>query len=324
MNINADISVIEDFASKLNCKKFSYGNGMLYRLPEENGDSWFVEVQPTQGLVFTDTYFSLLKSVTYIYTVPKNCIWICSLYSGNITIIENGKRSRSLYQGIHLFKGKGTPIKIIINSDEPIWYTFSLVFEEFILKYMNNLSSNSSFFLYDNLSLNHLHYNTSDLIMIFEQLKYSIRNCKLHSMYYIGKVYEIFSIILSNMENDEAFKINHRRNHLSYENKQFMWLLKSEIDKNILNPPTIEKMQNIAEMSESKLRRCFKATYGKTIYQYIKHKKMEQAIRFLSHDEMSIHNIATTLGYESASKFSEAFKKVYGISPSLFRKSFDL
>ncbi|MCS4463646.1 helix-turn-helix transcriptional regulator [Clostridium botulinum] len=62
-------------------------------------------------------------------------------------------------------------------------------------------------------------------------------------------------------------------------------------------------------MSESKLRRCFKATYGKTIYEYIRYKKMEQAIRFLSHDEMSIHNISTTLGYESPSKFSAAFKK---------------
>ncbi|MCS4474516.1 helix-turn-helix domain-containing protein [Clostridium botulinum] len=51
---------------------------------------------------------------------------------------------------------------------------------------------------------------------------------------------------------------------------------------------------------------------------------MEQAIRFLSHDEMSIHNIATTLGYESASKFSAAFKKIYGITPSAFRKSFNL
>jgi len=51
---------------------------------------------------------------------------------------------------------------------------------------------------------------------------------------------------------------------------------------------------------------------------------MEQAIRFLSHDEMSIHNIGTTLGYESASKFSAAFKKVYGITPSAFRKSFNL
>lgn len=42
-----------------------------------------------------------------------------------------------------------------------------------------------------------------------------------------------------------------------------MWLLKAEIDKNILNPPTIEEMKNIAEMSESKLRQCFKATYEK-------------------------------------------------------------
>ncbi|MCS4471567.1 helix-turn-helix domain-containing protein [Clostridium botulinum] len=39
---------------------------------------------------------------------------------------------------------------------------------------------------------------------------------------------------------------------------------------------------------------------------------------------MSIHNIATTLGYESASKFSAAFKKIYGITPSAFRKSFNL
>lgn len=323
MDTYKNIKIFEEFAYHLNSKKSQYGNGVLYRLPEENGDSWLVEIQPASGLLFIDSYFSLLKSVTYVYTIPENYIVICSLYKGNITIIENGKKALRLYQGMHMFVNKGTKIKIKIkiSKDEPVWYTLTLLFEDFILKHINDSPYN---FLSNTLPLKSFHYNTPDLIMVFEQLKYAIRSCNLHYMFYIGKIYEIFAIILRNIENDHPINITDRRNHLSYQNMQFMWLLKSEIDKNILFPPTIEQMKNIAEMSESKLRRCFKATYNKTIYEYIKHKKMEQALRFLSHDEMSIHNIATTLGYESASKFSAVFKKTYGVTPSAFRKSFDL
>ncbi len=311
--------LIEDFALQLNCKKSEYGNGSVYRFPKENGDSWFVEVNPYDGLIFSDAYFTLLKPFTYIYNVPENHILMCSLYSGNITIIENGKKTRHLYQGIHLLINRGKELKIIIGADKPVWYTFSLLKEDFMLKNMNDFSH----YLSDNLVINPNHYNTPELLMIFEQLKYAIRRSDLPFVYYLGKMYEIFSIIARNLKNENFLNIS-RHNHLSYQNMQFIWLLKDEIDKNILNPPTLEEMKSLTEMSESKLRRCFKATYDKTIHEYIRHKKMEQALRFLSHDDMSIHNISTTLGYESASKFSAAFKKVYGITPSSFRKSFDL
>lgn len=323
MKIDKTTTIIKEFALQLNCKEYDYGNGHIHRLPAENGDSWFVEVNPADGLLLSDAYFSLLKSVTYVYNIPENHILICSLYSGNITIVENGKKSKRLYQGIHFFVNRGKKIKIIINTNEPIWYTFALVFEDFILKYIKDFLSQASYILSKDILLKPNYFNTPELLMIFEQLKYTIRSCDLPHMYYIGKIYEIFAIIIRNLDNEEYLNIP-RHNHLSYQNKQFMWLLKTEIDKNILDSPTIEEMKNIAEMSESKLRRCFKATYGKTIYEYIRYKKMEQAIRFLSHDEMSIHNIATTLGYKSASKFSAAFKKVYGITPSAFRKSFNL
>ncbi|WP_434303463.1 helix-turn-helix transcriptional regulator [Clostridium botulinum] len=323
MKIDKTTRIIKEFALQLNCKEYDYGNGSIYRLPEGNGDSWFVEVEPDDGLLLSDAYFSLLKPVTYVYNIPENHILICSLYSGNITIVENGKKAKRLYQGIHFFVTSGKQIKIIINTDEPVWYTLALVFEDFIKKYIKDFSSQPSYILSKDIILKTNHFNTPELLMIFEQLKYAIRNCDLLYMYYIGKIYEIFAIIIRNLDNEQYLNIP-RHNHLSYQNKQFMWLLKTEIDKNILDSPTIEEMKNIAEMSESKLRRCFKATYGKTIYEYIRYKKMEQAIRFLSHDEMSIHNIATTLGYKSASKFSAAFKKVYGITPSAFRESFNL
>ncbi|MCS4454146.1 hypothetical protein JTT00_02135 [Clostridium botulinum] len=115
--------------------------------------------------------------------------------------------------------------------------------------------------------------------MIFEQLKYTIRSCDLPHMYYIGKIYEIFAIIIRNLENEKYLNIP-RHNHLSYQNKQFMWTLKEEIDKNILNPPTIEEMKNIAEMSESKLRRCFKATYGKQFMNILDIKRWNKQLDF--------------------------------------------
>lgn len=320
--MNTDYKItktIMDFASQLNCKKSKYGNGSLYRLPKKNGDSWFVEVNPYDGLIFSDAYFTLLKQVTFFYNIPEKHVLICSFYSGNITVYEKGKKARHLYQGIHLLANEGRELKIIIGTDEPIWYTFILVNEDFLEKNMDEFS----YYLIKNKIINSNVYNTHELIMIFEQLKYAIRKADLPYIYYMGKTYEVFSIIKRNLEIENQLNKS-RHNHLSYQNMQFMWLLKSELDKNILTPPTINEMINIAEMSESKLRRCFKAAYGKTIYEYIRYKKMEQAIRFLSHDDMSIHNVASTLGYESASKFSAAFKKVYGITPSAFRKSFDL
>lgn len=183
MKIDKTTRIIKEFALRLNCKEYDYRNGSIYRLPEENGDSWFIEVEPDDGLLLSDAYFSLLKPVTYVYNIPENHILICSLYSGNITIVENGKKAKRLYQGMHFFVTSGKQIKIIINTDEPVWYTLALVFEDFIKKYIKDFSSQPSYILSKDIILKTNHFNTPELLMIFEQLKYAIRNCDLPHMY---------------------------------------------------------------------------------------------------------------------------------------------
>ena len=66
---------------------------------------------------------------------------------------------------------------------------------------------------------------------------------------------------------------------------------------------------------------CFKAVYGSSIYQYMKTYRMQTARVLLQDTSRSVTEIAATLGYDNPSKFSEAFKKEYGISPTLFRNS---
>jgi two-component system response regulator YesN len=47
---------------------------------------------------------------------------------------------------------------------------------------------------------------------------------------------------------------------------------------------------------------------------------MKKAVQLLSGTELTIHEIAERVGYETQHYFSTAFKKVNGVSPNQYRK----
>ncbi|MCS4478041.1 helix-turn-helix domain-containing protein [Clostridium botulinum] len=51
---------------------------------------------------------------------------------------------------------------------------------------------------------------------------------------------------------------------------------------------------------------------------------MKRAMQLLSADHLSIRNISELCGYKNPAKFAAAFKNIHGITPSDFRKSFNL
>jgi AraC-like DNA-binding protein len=88
-----------------------------------------------------------------------------------------------------------------------------------------------------------------------------------------------------------------------------------------------EKLPNLKEiarefsMSESTLKRRFKQVYGKAIYEYYLEKKMDLARKMLVEKDITVSQIAYSLGYEKASPFIKIFKKQFGISPGALRNS---
>ena len=80
------------------------------------------------------------------------------------------------------------------------------------------------------------------------------------------------------------------------------------------------KMCEIADVSESTLRRLFKAKTGKTIYEYTKEVKMTNAARRLLITNEPITAISYALGYETPSYFTKCFREVFGMSPQEYRK----
>lgn len=74
-------------------------------------------------------------------------------------------------------------------------------------------------------------------------------------------------------------------------------------------------------ISETKLKTEFKQVFGKPLYRYFQDRQMEKARELILENQLLIKDIAFKFGYESAGKFSVAFKKYHGASPSALTKS---
>lgn len=88
--------------------------------------------------------------------------------------------------------------------------------------------------------------------------------------------------------------------------------------------PTIAEISKYVGTSETKIKADFKALNGVSMYQYYSQKQMTYAHELLKKQDISIKEVALSLGYSNQSKFAQAYKKQYGYLPSVTEKILDL
>ena len=87
--------------------------------------------------------------------------------------------------------------------------------------------------------------------------------------------------------------------------------------------PTVQYISEHLNISPSYLRDLLKTLTGQTTQQHIHDKIIEKAKEKLSTTDLSVSEIAYTLGFEHLQSFSKLFKKKTDLSPLEFRKSFN-
>lgn len=95
---------------------------------------------------------------------------------------------------------------------------------------------------------------------------------------------------------------------------------KEYIDINFLQIREIKEIADHCRMSEYHFFRRFKEVYKKTPYQYITEQKMHLAKYLLKGSKQSISEIALSCNFPDIFTFSKAFKKFYGMPPSLMKQ----
>jgi AraC-like DNA-binding protein len=97
---------------------------------------------------------------------------------------------------------------------------------------------------------------------------------------------------------------------------------KEFIDSCYTNQLTIASISKEACLSQYHFLRLFKTVFKQTPHQYLTKRRIEKAMQYLSHTEMSITEICFEIGFESISSFSWLFRKRFGLSPQMFRNQF--
>lgn len=92
------------------------------------------------------------------------------------------------------------------------------------------------------------------------------------------------------------------------------------IRMNIQNNVTVNELTGILGITQTYLYKIFKIHTGKSPKEYINHYRMIQAKKMLSETDMTITQIASSLGYSDVLTFSKFFSQREKISPSKYRE----
>lgn len=91
------------------------------------------------------------------------------------------------------------------------------------------------------------------------------------------------------------------------------------IEKHLNENLDVDKIAAVSGYSKFHLERIFASENGCTIYKYIKMRRLTEAARQLIFSKHSIMDIAFNAGYDSQQAFTLAFKKVYNLTPKVYR-----
>ena len=83
----------------------------------------------------------------------------------------------------------------------------------------------------------------------------------------------------------------------------------------------LTELADLGGFSKFHFSRIFKAYTGETVIAFLKRKRLEKAAFYLSHTEKPISEIAYEIGYDVPSSLNVPFAKMFGCTPSEFRKS---
>lgn len=101
-----------------------------------------------------------------------------------------------------------------------------------------------------------------------------------------------------------------------------LWPVWQAVDGDLARPWTVHDMGAIIGVSDEHLRRLCLKQLGKAPMSQLTVMRMRRAASLLRSSPLKIEAIAVAVGYADRFGFSNAFRRVYGLSPAAFRMQF--
>ncbi|MDY0162815.1 AraC family transcriptional regulator [Desulfobotulus sp.] len=136
-------------------------------------------------------------------------------------------------------------------------------------------------------------------------------------IFYEAKALELIAYQVGLMERQSG-KEKKKREEKSYVEK--IHYAAEIMENNLLNPPGIFDLADLADLNHNRVIQGFKEVYGQTPYEYLSHIRLQKAAEKMRKGECNVTEAAFSVGYANLSHFSRIFRKEFGVNPSDFQK----
>jgi len=100
-----------------------------------------------------------------------------------------------------------------------------------------------------------------------------------------------------------------------------IYAIKLRLQSHLDEAPDIASLAREAGMSEPKMRKLFKQTFGKGVFEYYQSMRMQEAARLLKEKRLTVSEVGYQLGFTNLSHFSRVFEQHTGMKPKKYSAS---
>jgi AraC-like DNA-binding protein len=318
MNLEADISNIDfgtnvtDIFEKENCK--------IMRLTSDTGEGIMTAYQVLEGIMIMHNNFHMERCRSD-FAEKGNFLCIDHCREGKI---ETGVSEDSV---CYLSSGElridnGRHNSGISNFPLKHYYGLTIAFD--LDKAQNALAGFISDFnvRLSDISEKYCCYKepyvlsaSPEIAHIFSEL-YNVPS-KIRHDYYRIKILELLLFL-------DALEIDKYKTDKPYFYKgqvEKIHAIHSLMTSDLTKTYTIDELAHKFDIAPTALKQCFGSVYGSPVFTYMKNYRLDRAAYLLKNEpSMKVADIAAAVGYETAGKFSAAFRKKTGRTPLDYRK----
>ncbi|MET3849373.1 helix-turn-helix domain-containing protein [Paenibacillus sp. OAE614] len=153
-----------------------------------------------------------------------------------------------------------------------------------------------------------MRYTLSDSIFSADPMKAMHGNDK-------DQIYPLLKSIIASMCSAARQKQDHQHKSMLSE---IVTLIHEQFTDSNLN---LRRLASDYKQTESALSSSFKDHLGVTFSEYVENLRLDKACKLLTASDLAIQEVALQSGYNSDKSFRRAFKRVYGILPTDYRKA---
>jgi AraC-like DNA-binding protein len=160
---------------------------------------------------------------------------------------------------------------------------------------------------------------TSVMTMALQQILQCSYQGVTKRIYLESKALELMALLISEELALGQSQIN--AYHLKPDDIERIHCAKDILLQNIDNPPSLIELARMVGLNDCTLKRGFRQVFNTTAFGYLHHQRLEKAGQLLAIGEMSIGEVARAVGFADRSYFAAAFRKQYGVNPSVYLRT---